>query len=89
VWIGPEKHKIVGELLETARREAGVTQVELARRLGKPQSFVSSYESGQRRVDLLEFASIVLAMGGDASALAAEIFRVVLPAKQKAKGRQP
>ena len=34
------------------------TQVELARRLGKPQSFVSAYESGQRRVDVIEFILI-------------------------------
>jgi transcriptional regulator with XRE-family HTH domain len=88
VWIGPDKHKIVGERLEAARKSAGVTQVELAKRLRKPQSFVSSYESGQRRVDLLEFASIVMAIGGDVSAIAADIFSAVGPAKRKASGRR-
>ncbi|HEX3666841.1 MAG TPA: helix-turn-helix transcriptional regulator [Rhizomicrobium sp.] len=93
VWIGPEKHKIVGKRLETARKKAGVTQVELAKRLGKPQSFVSSYESGQRRVDLLEFASIVRAIGGDAGAVAEEIFGALeTPRRQNAAaslGRTP
>jgi transcriptional regulator with XRE-family HTH domain len=42
------------KLIGQARRRAGLTQVEVARRLGKPQSFVSSCESGQRRIDLIE-----------------------------------
>jgi len=39
-----------------ATGERHVTQRELASRLGKPQSFVSEYERGQRRVDVVEFA---------------------------------
>ncbi len=46
-----------------ARREAGVTQMELSRILGKPQSFVSKYESGERRLDVVEFISICKALG--------------------------
>jgi transcriptional regulator with XRE-family HTH domain len=64
VWIGPEDHAVVGQCLEAVRQQSGMTQTELARRLGKPQSFVSSYESGQRRIDLLEFLCIVAALGG-------------------------
>jgi transcriptional regulator with XRE-family HTH domain len=37
-----------------ARKQAGLTQVEVARRLGKPHSFVSKCELGERRVDLVE-----------------------------------
>jgi len=55
----------VGAALGALRKEAGVTQDELATRLSKPQSFVSSYERGQRRVDLLEFIAIVRALKGD------------------------
>ena len=80
MWIGPQKHKIVGAHLEAARKDAGMTQVELAKRLRKPQSFVSAYESGQRRVDLLEFASITLALGWDPRVLCTEIFDEILPA---------
>ena len=46
-----------------ARREAGVTQLELSRALGKPQSFVSKYESGERRLDVIEFITICEALG--------------------------
>lgn len=45
-------------LLEQARKRAGVTQTELANRLGRPQSYVSKYENGERRIDLVEFLEI-------------------------------
>jgi len=40
--------------LKEARRETGLTQAEVARRLRKPQSFVSKVESGERRIDPVE-----------------------------------
>ena len=54
VWINPEEHKIVGTVLADFRKSKGVTQKDLSAQLGKPQSFVSSYETGQRRLDILE-----------------------------------
>ena len=42
------------ERLRAARAERGLTQAEVARRLSKPQSFVSKCESGERRVDVVE-----------------------------------
>lgn len=63
--MGPDDHKVVGEFLAAIRRAANVTQDGLAELLGKPQSFVSSYERGQRRIDFLEFTVIVRTLGGD------------------------
>lgn len=40
--------------LKQARLDAGLTQVEVSHRLGRPQSFVSKCESGERRVDFVE-----------------------------------
>jgi transcriptional regulator with XRE-family HTH domain len=53
------------ETLIAIRKEQGVTQVELAKRLGKPQQFVSRYELGIRRLDVVEFYAITKALGVD------------------------
>jgi len=63
VWVETEHYKIVGACLAAARRRANVTQQELAARLKKPQSFVSEYERGQRRVDVVELIVISRALG--------------------------
>ena len=44
--------------LRVAREETGLTQVEVAKRLGRPQSFVSKCESGERRVDVVELEEL-------------------------------
>lgn len=46
---------VLRELLTSARLQAGVTQEQLAARLGRPQSYVAKYESGDRRLDVVEF----------------------------------
>ncbi|MDE3068546.1 MAG: helix-turn-helix transcriptional regulator [Verrucomicrobiota bacterium] len=50
-------------LLRTVRSEAGLTQAEVAAMLDMPQSFVSKYESGERRLDLIELRQICKALG--------------------------
>lgn len=50
-------------LLRELRRSTGLRQSELAERLGRPQSFVSKYESGERRLDLVELKAICAALG--------------------------
>lgn len=53
-----EKQKHLRSLLRQVRKEANVSQQELARRLARPQSFVSKYESGERRLDIVELFDI-------------------------------
>lgn len=55
------------EVLVAAREKAGLTQQQLADRLGKPQSFISKYEGGERRIDVIEFIAIADALDMDAS----------------------
>ncbi len=50
-------------LLRELRAEAELTQTELAARIEKDQTFVSKYESGERRLDVLEIREICLALG--------------------------
>lgn len=58
-----EKYDRLKNLLVEAREEAGLTQVELANRLHRPQSFVSKIERGLRGVDVIEFLEIAKAIG--------------------------
>lgn len=48
--------------LVATRQERNFTQQEVAFRLGKPQSFVSKYESGERRLDVIEFLEVCRAL---------------------------
>ena len=52
-------------LLADARKRAGLQQTEVAKRLGRPQSYVSKVESGERRLDVAEYVEIVQAVGAD------------------------
>ncbi|MCV7251622.1 helix-turn-helix transcriptional regulator [Mycobacterium hackensackense] len=56
--IYSEEYQQLCALLRDLRREAGLTQVEVAARLGVPQSFVSKYESGERRLDVIELRNV-------------------------------
>lgn len=65
MWLKLQDYKVVGTVMAEVRKTAGVTQMDLAKRLKKPQSFVSSYEAGQRRIDVLEFLRIIGTLGAD------------------------
>ena len=64
------------ELLVEARRNAGLTQEDLARRLGRPQSYVSKYENGERRLDVVEFLEVMHALDASFSAVSRLLKRV-------------
>jgi transcriptional regulator with XRE-family HTH domain len=66
--FGGEHRHLVAVLVE-ARQASGLTQAELAARVGKDQSFVSIIERGQRRVDVLEFVALARAMNADPAQL--------------------
>ena len=59
------KYKRFCRLIIDQRQRQGMTQVQLAEKLHRPQSFVSKYENGERRIDLIEFMEIAEALGID------------------------
>lgn len=58
-------YKKMLECLVDARKASKVTQAELAERLGLHQSYVSKFESGDRRIDVVEFLQICRALNTD------------------------
>lgn len=63
--VGIDQQFKLREQLIQARKSVDLTQVELAVRLGRPQSFVSKYERGERRLDIIEFCEVCRALGKD------------------------
>lgn len=64
----PEQAALV-RLLREKRKEAGLSQLEVAKRLSRSQSFVSKYESGELRLDLVELSLVCRALGMSLSSL--------------------
>lgn len=58
-----KERRVLRQLLKEARLQAGLRQVDLAARMGVPQSLVSKIEVGERRLDLLELRAICEALG--------------------------
>lgn len=66
-------HAVLVEVLVEARRKSGLTQAELAARIGKDQTFISIVENSQRRVDVIEFFALAHALGEDPVTLFTEV----------------
>jgi len=61
--------------MRACREASGISQQELARRLGRPQSYVSKAEMGERRLDVVEFLQFMRAIEGEPLALLRDIER--------------
>ncbi len=60
--IGSEAAATLLQVLRERRHELGLRQADLAKLLDEPQSFVSKYESGERRIDIVELREIASAL---------------------------
>jgi DNA-binding XRE family transcriptional regulator len=75
--LGSRRHKALIALLIERREAAGMTQTQLAGRLGEYQSFVARLESGQRRVDVVEFLELAEVLGFDARKALAAVKKIL------------
>lgn len=69
------KYRHFRTLLTDARLRAGLTQASLAKKLGRPQSFVSKFENGERRLDVIEFLDVARAVRLDPMRVIDELSR--------------
>jgi transcriptional regulator with XRE-family HTH domain len=76
------------ELLAGARKAKKLTQIDVAERLGRPQSFVAKYEGGERRLDIVEFVEVVEALETDPCALLADLLDAKEPSPPPSQGRR-
>jgi len=61
------------QLLVEGRETSGLTQADIAAKLGRPQSFVSKYEGGERRLDVIEFIQVCAVLAVDPRLIIADI----------------
>jgi transcriptional regulator with XRE-family HTH domain len=69
----PELHARIVAALTEARRDAKLRQLDLAKRLGWQQAYVSRYETGERMLAVDEFVAVARAIGIDPVALLAQV----------------
>lgn len=69
----PELHTRIVASLKAARRQAGLRQVDLAKRLGWQQAYISRYETGERMLAVDEYVAVAQAIGIDPVALLGEL----------------
>lgn len=60
-----KRYKQFREILIAARKAKAISQTALADQLGRVQTFVSKYERGERRLDVIEFIDVADALGID------------------------
>lgn len=60
-------------LLIAARERSGLTQAQVALKIRRPQSFVSKYEIGERRLDVVEFIEVCIALGVSPQSIVANL----------------
>ena len=58
-----ERRRVLMVLMKSYREQKSITQIELASRLDKPQSYISKFESGERRLDFVEVLEICEVIG--------------------------
>jgi transcriptional regulator with XRE-family HTH domain len=64
------QHAVLADIVRQVRLDAGRTQADLARRLDRPQSYVSKVESGERRLDVVELRDWCAACGQSLAVIA-------------------
>ena len=69
------RHRALLAVLIGSRKEAGLTQRELAQKMKRPQSFVAATETGERRLDVVEFFELAAALGVDPEDLFGRVAR--------------
>jgi transcriptional regulator with XRE-family HTH domain len=78
----PEYGRLIA-MLVAVREAADIRQHALAKKLGRPQSFVAKYEGGERRLDVIEFIAIARALGADPVKLLRDFVAETPPRKPK------
>lgn len=81
-WVVSPDYRAAIEAIKSVRISHDISQRELARRLGKPPSFVNKIELLERRLDILEFIAVAHALDADPTELLGKVLSAI-PSKIK------
>jgi transcriptional regulator with XRE-family HTH domain len=68
-----KRQERLSALLRAARKHAGLSQIQLAKKLGAYKTYVSKYEKGERRLDVVEFLAVAQALRLDPAEMLAKV----------------
>jgi len=71
--LGSHEHRKLIAFLAQARKDAGMTQEYVAKKMRWPQAHISKIENGDRRIDVVEFVRLACVIGFDAGAIVREL----------------
>ena len=78
-WVSSPSYKAAVRVLVAARKAAGLTQREVASRIGRPYTVIANIERGERQIDVVEFIAIARALGAGELELMARIANAIGP----------
>jgi len=78
-WVSSPEYRQLIAGLKAQRETRGISQRELARRVNRPGSFINKIELMERRLDVLEFIDIALALDASPSALLEDLAKDLPP----------
>jgi transcriptional regulator with XRE-family HTH domain len=84
-----DEYQVVVEILRELRSDAAVTQVELAEILDQSQSFVSKYERGDRRLDIIQLRTVCEALGSSLQEFVNRLEQRLIGSKTRRRQRRP
>ena len=78
-WVSSPSYQAAVRVLVDARKSAGLTQRELAARIGRPYTVIANIERGERQIDVVEFIAIARALGVSEQELMARVAEAIGP----------
>jgi transcriptional regulator with XRE-family HTH domain len=84
--VHTKEYKALRAEIRAVREKAGLSQRDLAAKLGVPHSWVAKVEAGERRIDVVEFAWLVSACGEDPAILASKLIGRLSRGSTSSKG---
>ena len=78
-WVSSPSYRAAVRVLVAARKAAGLTQRQLASRIGRPYTVIANIERGERQIDVVEFIAVARALGLDEADLMARVGAAIGP----------